>query len=178
MKTSCLLGLCLCAPMAWAQDMPPPPSPPQCDSAEFRQFDFWAGEWEVRGTGDAAPLLGHNRIERSADGCRLLENWTSARGGSGQSLNGWDRAHRVWRQFWVGGDGVVLRLEGGLRDGAMVMAGELPDGNGGVQHQRITWTPQADGSVQQHWETSDDAGASWTTTFLGVYRRKADTATD
>ena len=38
---------------------------------------------------------------------------------------------RVWRQFWVGADGVVLRLEGGLQDGAMVLTGELPAPAGG-----------------------------------------------
>ena len=65
----------------------------------------------------------------------------------------------------------MLRLAGGLRDGAMVLEGELPATAGGVQHQRITWTPRADGTVTQHWETSDDAGETWTTSFLGVYRR-------
>ena len=173
MKTPCLLGLWLWMPMAWAQDAQAPPEPPKCDAAEHRQFDFWVGDWEVRGTGAEAPLLGRNRIERSADGCRLLENWTSARGGGGQSLNGWDRRYGVWRQFWIGGDGTVLRLEGGLRNGAMVMDGELPGRDGGTQRQRITWTPQADGSVRQHWETSDD-GARWSTAFIGIYRRTDD----
>ena len=40
------------------------------------------------------------------------------------------------------------------------------------QWQRIRWTPQDDGSVQQHWQTSDDAGETWQTSFLGIYRRK------
>lgn len=171
MKTPYLLGLLLCAPMVWAQETQAPPAPPKCDTAEFRQFDFWVGDWEVRADDADAALLGRNRIERSADGCRLLENWTSARGGSGQSLNGWDRRYRVWRQFWIGSDGVVLRLEGGLREGAMVMDGELKGRDGGIQRQRITWTPQADGSVRQHWETSEDDGASWSTAFVGIYRR-------
>ena len=37
--------------------------------------------------------------------------------------------------------------------------------------QRITWTPAADGSVTQHWETSEDGGTTWATGFMGVYRR-------
>ena len=58
----------------------------------------------------------------------------------------------------------VLGIEGGW-----VLEGELPGSEGGVQRQRITWTPGADGTVTQHWETSDD-GVTWTTSFLGLYR--------
>jgi hypothetical protein len=147
-----------------------------CEAPEFHQFDFWLGDWEVVGV-DGAPnagqVLGHNRIERVSAGCGLSEHWRGASGFDGRSLNTWDAASRQWRQFWVGGDGVLLQLAGGLRDGAMVMEGELPTASGGVQRQRIRWTPAPDGSVIQHWETSDDAGRSWNTSFLGHYRRAA-----
>jgi hypothetical protein len=143
---------------------------PPCTGDDHHQFDFWLGEWDVYGGADGSRLVGHNRIERSANGCWIQEHWRSARGGDGTSLNAWDAQYRRWRQFWVGGDGVVLRLEGGLHDGAMVMTGELPQAEGGVQQQKISWTPQPDGSVIQHWEVSDD-GRSWTTSFRGVYRR-------
>jgi hypothetical protein len=49
----------------------------------------------------------------------------------------------------------------------MVLDGVL----GGVR-QRVTWTPRADGSVRQHWESSRD-GASWHTDFDGIYRHPA-----
>lgn len=151
-----------------------PASPPlmQCTGAEHRQFDFWIGEWQVHGGPDGGKHVGDSRIERSANGCWLVEHWRGSGGNHGTSVNVWDAAHGVWRQFWVGGDGVVLRLEGGLQDGAMVMTGELPTSKGGTQRQRIRWTPQADGSLVQQWETSDDDGATWATSFLGHYRRK------
>lgn len=152
----------------------PPASAPlmQCTDAEHRQFDFWIGEWQVHGGPDGAKYVGDSRIERSANGCWLVEHWRGSGGNHGTSVNAWDAAHGVWRQFWVGGDGVVLRLEGGLQDGAMVMTGELPAAKGGTQQQRIRWTPQADGSLVQQWETSDDDGATWATSFRGHYRRK------
>ena len=140
-----------------------------CSTAEYRQFDFWLGEWVVHGGTGFDQLQGTSRIERSGNGCWLVEHWHSARGGDGTSLNAWDAQYQVWRQFWTGADGVVLRLEGGLQDGAMVMTGELPRAQGGVQLQKIRWTPGADGSVEQRWETSDDAGASWQVAFLGRY---------
>jgi hypothetical protein len=140
-----------------------------CSAAEYRQFDFWLGDWVVQGGPKGDQLQGTSRIERSDNGCWLVEHWHSARGGDGTSLNAWDSQYKAWRQFWTGADGVVLRLEGGLQDGAMVMTGELPRAEGGVQLQKIRWTPGDDGSVEQRWETSDDAGASWQVAFLGRY---------
>ncbi|HEU0151788.1 MAG TPA: hypothetical protein VFQ84_00435 [Arenimonas sp.] len=146
-------------------------SPPACTAAEHRQFDFWLGEWEVTRP-DTGAVLGHSQVTTIAGGCALHEHWRSARGGDGQSLNAFDRARGTWSQFWTGVDGTVLRLEGGLRGNAMVLEGELPAANGGRQRQRITWTPADDGSVAQHWEVSNDDGQAWTTSFLGIYRRR------
>lgn len=175
---TCLLSLVLAhAPLAAQTQAPlvvpaaPTASVRSCTDAAYRAFDFWLGDWIVHGGPGGDQLQGRNRILRSDNGCWLSEHWTSATGNAGTSLNAWDASQRVWRQFWVGADGVVLRLQGGLRDGAMVMEGELPRAEGGVQRQRITWTPADDGSVTQRWETSDDGGASWQVTFLGVYRR-------
>ena len=101
----------------------PPSAPPPCPAPEQRQFDFWLGEWEVFGGPDGATRLGDNRIERDASGCWLVEHWRGASGLHGTSTNAWDAGYGVWRQFWVGADGVVLRLQGGLEDGAMVLRG-------------------------------------------------------
>lgn len=139
-----------------------------CNSAEYRQFDFWLGEWEVSNPG--GDVVGTNTITTVSDGCGLREQWEGAGGGVGESLNAYDRRTGSWHQTWVGGQGLVLRLDGGLRDGAMVLEGELI-GEEGVVLQRITWTPSSDGSVRQHWETSDDGGTSWTTAFHGTYRK-------
>jgi hypothetical protein len=38
--------------------------------------------------------------------------------------------------------------------------------------QRITWTPEQDG-VRQHWQSSADDGATWTTVFDGHYRPRS-----
>jgi hypothetical protein len=148
----------------------------RCTGPEHRQFDFWVGEWDVFGGPQGDRLLGSSRIERSANGCWLVEHWRGASGNHGTSTNAWDVQHGVWRQFWVGGDGVVLRLEGGLQDKTMVMTGELPKTGGGTQRQRISWTPQDDGSVVQQWETSDDEGTTWSTSFRGSYRKKISAA--
>lgn len=154
---------------ASAQGLPPPPA---CEAPEHRQFDFWLGEWEVTGGPKLDTIVGRNAIVRVASGCALREHWINSGGRDGHSLNVYDRDTKRWTQFWIGSDGVVLRLEGGLRDdGAMAMEGVLPDGQGGLQRQRIVWTPRDDGSVEQRWDTSDDDGAHWQLSFLGIYRR-------
>ena len=156
--------------LAFAQNAPPPPT---CDSAAHGQFDFWLGEWDVDGGQDGKTPVGKSTIIKISKGCALHENWRSTQGGNGQSLNAYDSGSGQWNQFWIGADGVILRLAGGLQEGAMVMQGSLSMPAGKTQLQRITWTPLPDGRVSQRWETSDDAGKSWQVSFLGFYRRAA-----
>ncbi len=142
-----------------------------CSADAYRQFDFWLGEWQVYGGPAGDRLIGRSSISRVAGGCALSEHWTNSAGQDGRSLNVYEPASGRWTQFWIGFDGVVLRLYGALDQGVMVLEGELAGANGGVQKQRIRWTPKADGSVEQRWETSDDEGQSWQTSFVGQYRR-------
>lgn len=147
-------------------------APPGCTAPEYRQFDFWVGDWNV--TTPEGKLAGTNRIERALDGCVLQEHWVGSQGGSGTSLNMWNAADRHWHQVWVDTSGGILELKGALEGTHMVLSGEHPTagGSGGLTIERITWTPQAGGSVRQLWESSKDAGATWTTQFDGMYVRK------
>jgi hypothetical protein len=143
----------------------PKPRPDLCSAPEHRQFDFWIGDWRV--TLPDGKHAGDNRIDKILDGCALHENWTGATGGRGFSYNAWDRDRKVWHQTWVDRQGTLLLLEGGLKDGAMVLSGT----QGGAL-QRITWTPDKDGTVRQVWETSSDQGRTWRVAFDGRYQRK------
>ena len=137
-----------------------------CTAPEYRHFDFWIGEWEVEAP-NGQPA-GTNRIARIQGDCALHEQWTSAGGGTGTSFSTYNTTKKKWQQFWVDAQGTVLEIEGGLENGAMVMRSN-PDAS---PVNRITWTPNDDGSVRQHWETSADGGATWTTAFDGTYRKK------
>jgi hypothetical protein len=139
-----------------------------CDSPASRQFDFWVGEWDV--TTPDGKQVGTNRISREYGGCVVHERYTTPREYSGESLNTWDAQRHVWHQTWVDSAGTLLLLEGSFTGGAMVLEGPgFVDGHA-VRH-RITWTPNADGSVRQLWESSAAEGP-WTTAFDGLYRRK------
>jgi hypothetical protein len=140
-----------------------------CDSAAHRAFDFWVGDWQVHKTDGT--VAGHNKITREYGGCVVHEHYTTDRGYSGESLNIYDAARGVWHQTWVDSGGTLLTLEGGMRDGKMVLEGELVGKDGKVVRQRITWTPNTDGTVRQFWESMDAQG-NWTTAFDGTYSRR------
>jgi hypothetical protein len=147
-----------------AQQAPPVAAP------EARQFDFWVGDWEV--FSPDGKKAGENRIEQMADGWGLLESWTGTGGYTGKSLNTWMPHKKQWQQFWIGIGG-ALELSGGLNArGEMVLSGRTPGSGGKETINRITWTPHADGTVRQHWQTSTDEGSNWSTAFDGLYRRK------
>lgn len=172
---SLALACLLPAAPAGAQDEARPADPPPpCASAEHRQFDFWIGDWEVRNP--EGELQGHNRIEKILGGCALMESWSGTRGSNGKSFNTYSAAHGEWRQFWVSDAGYILELAGGLDDeGWMVLSGEAPsqrDPSETVRHE-ISWRPQPDGTVRQHWRASRDGGESWEDLFVGIYTKKS-----
>ena len=159
---------------AVAEDKPAPPStkppPPGCTAPEHRQFDFWLGDWTVREP--SGKVVGENHLTSLHKGCVLYENWTGAGGFTGSSLNIYDAERRKWHQTWTDISGGLLRLDGELVDGKMVLAGaSAPDAQGTITLQRITWTPLPDSRVRQHWEASYDAGKTWTTAFDGYYTK-------
>jgi hypothetical protein len=148
---------------------PASPPPPACLSPEFRQFDFWLGKWKV--TNLQGQQVGTSEISRVSEGCAIREQWTSASGKGGMSINYYDAAENKWHQDWVGGDGTILHLRGGLKEGAMILSGESR-GTKGTVINRITWTPLPEGKVKQEWASSNNTGASWQISFVGIYEKQ------
>ena len=147
------------------------PPPPACVAPEFRQFDFWLGRWKV--TNPKGVQVGTSEITRVSEGCAVRERWISARGQEGTSLNYYDQSNHQWHQDWVGADGTILHLHGGLKDGAMVLTDEEPGAKSSVISQ-ISYTPLPDKKVKQEWKLSKDQGKTWQTSFLGTYEKAGD----
>ena len=149
-----------------------------CTGPQYREFDFWLGDWEVRNA--AGQVLGRNRISKKHGGCVVLEEWSSAGGGSGSSFNVYDQPTKQWHQFWVDATGTnwlssdklgnPVTLRGGIRDGAMVMTSH-PDTLPAIGQTRVTWRPLPDGGLQQTFESSSDGGKTWTVSFDGFYKK-------
>tara|TARA_R110001592_G_scaffold363393_2_gene687369 strand:- start:27223 stop:27741 length:519 start_codon:yes stop_codon:yes gene_type:complete len=162
-RLALLLILSVAVP-AWAADKY------SCmQQAEHRQFDFWAGSWQVSNQ-EGDKTYGNNTITIEEDGCLLTEQWQSASGGSGSSINYFNPGDGQWHQLWVDSGSSIIDIAGGLDDGSMVLTGtiyyllEMRQANF-----RGSWTPLADGSVRQFFEEQGDQGA-WKPWFDGYYR--------
>ena len=137
---------------------------PRCSSAEYRQFDFWLGEWDVTQNGKIA---GRNNIRSILNGCAISEEWSGAGGFKGTSLNFYDAASKRWHQTWIDSQGQSLSLDGQLEGSSMVLQSAGADG---TRH-KITWTPIDDKTVRQLWQVQNAAGSEWKTLFDGRYAR-------
>lgn len=138
-------------------------------SPEYRQLDFWLGEWEVQSNGQQA---GTNSVQSILDGCVLLENWTSARGGTGKSFNFYDAATGKWQQTWVSNNGSALNLTGEFKDNALRYSGEARTKTGGVIMHHLTFFNLGAERVRQLWEQSTDGGKTWNVVWDGAYIRR------
>ena len=141
-----------------------------CCSPDFRQFDFWIGDWNVYDT--TGNLVGSNEIVLMQDSCLLQENWESAKGGSGTSYNFFNKQTGKWQQVWVDNRGGVLELSGNYSEGKMVLESELQEKDGQQFFHRISWIKNDDGTVSQIWVTLDKAGKMSKLLFNGLYQQK------
>jgi hypothetical protein len=149
------------------------PAPKPCaDAAERHRFDFWIGEWDV--TTKGGTHVGSSVVQSVSGGCALLENWTSARGGQGKSLNSFNPAVGQWQQYWIGQDGNPTEFRESTWEGAsIVLRAHAPaSGTTPATEQRLTFSPLDSATVRQHGETSTDGGATWATTYDFYYHRK------
>jgi len=140
-----------------------------CEENQYREFDFWLGQWQVTAPSSKQPS--HNTITQINNGCGLLEEYITPSGYQGKSLNIFDSQTQQWHQTWIDNTGYLLRLSGGLIEGSMVMTGETKDKDGNPVLNKITWTPKQNGDVKQHWQTSKNQGEVWQTVFDGLYSK-------
>jgi hypothetical protein len=144
-----------------------PPTPCVTDP-NARRFDFWVGEWEVRVA--AGAVVGHSVVERVSGQCALLENWTAAGGGTGKSLNAYNRQLNRWQQFWVGQGGGVTEYRNSEWKGDTLVFTTEPVSAAPLQ--RLSFVARPDGTVRQFGETSNNAGRTWTTQYEFFYHRR------
>lgn len=144
-----------------------PASP--CQAPEYRQFDFWIGEWEVYNP--SGVKVGDSRIERIIGSCVLLENYSGRKGYEGKSFNVYDASAKQWKQFWVDNGGAVLEFSGTFRADTLEYRATTKESAGTKLH-RLSFYPLAPDSVRQLWEQSTNGGANWGVAFDGRYVRK------
>jgi tetratricopeptide (TPR) repeat protein len=140
---------------------------------EFRQFDFWIGEWSVVTAKGEMPA-GDSRIELALGDCVIVENWTSKNSlYSGKSYNVYNTVEKRWEQFWVDNSAGMIHFYGGLKDGVMDYYTQdqiQPDGTSNQRHLRFF--PVGPDKVRQYSQASTDHGKTWTDEYDFIYTRK------
>jgi len=144
-----------------------PPTP--CQGTEYRQLDFWLGDWDVYEVSDTSQVVARNRVTHILNGCVLREVYQQKNGMVGESYSLWDAARGVWHQSWVTNRGTLLLLDGRLDGGRMVLTGpdKVPDGRSALIR-GIWWSEGRD--VREKAERSTDGGKTWTPVFDIVFR--------
>ena len=139
---------------------------------EYRQFDFWIGDWEVKNPQDQ--VVGSSVIELTSGDCLILENWTGASGVVGKSMNYYSLYDSKWHQIWVGSGGIPIDFIGNydVEEKAMRYTAKGIGQNGAEVDFKLTFYHLTDDHIRQHWEQSSDGGETWTTLFDGHYYRR------
>lgn len=143
---------------------------PCLQSPEYRQFDFWLGEWDVKNA--QQQIVAQSSIQLILDQCVILENYTNAAGYSGKSFNSYFAQGKRWEQTWVDTTGDIHHYEGGLKDGAMVLTRSYPLADGTKATGRMIFTKEGTDAVRQRMEQSADGGKTWSMQFDGLYVRR------
>lgn len=141
----------------------------KCASAEHRQFDFWAGDWDAYGLDEGNKLVARTRVDVILEGCALLEVYEQLDGLTGRSFSIYDSTRRTWHQSWVTSRGQLLTLEGRFQDGRMTLTGTDRSANGRATLIRGIWR-RAEGGVRETAETSEDRGKTWKPAFDILFR--------
>ena len=141
----------------------------KCSAAEYRQFDFFAGDWDTYDVEAPVRIVARNRVTPMLDGCALREVYEQGDGLRGESFSTYDAARRRWHQSWATNRGQLLLMDGRLEGERMVLTGTERTADGTSSVIRVAWWPER-GGVREKAERSGDQGTTWTTLFDIVFR--------
>lgn len=140
-----------------------------CTAAEYRQFDFWIGDWDVFDVDSPAKQVARIHVDRILDGCVLREDYQDTNGHKGQSFSIYDPSREVWHQSWVTNRGQLLELDGRFQASEMSLSAVERTNDGKEKQIHSTWKP-VEGGVRETAVTSMDGGTTWTAWFDLLFR--------
>lgn len=156
-----------------------------CSTGEYRQLDFWVGDWELEFTNpDGSIARAENRITRDEFGdCVIAEHFRHAGGApgggnyDGASFSMFDRQTGRWRQMWVENGGTTVTLEGGPVSGQRhVFELRSTEPRGATPRMmRMIWEDVTPTSLTWRWQAQQSDG-SWSDSWAIRYRRRGTPA--
>lgn len=154
-----------------------------CAAPQYRQFDFWIGDWDLvvhartSPTSDQwADARGHQRVEVILGGCAIAEHFTAdgpQAPWAGASYSSWQPALSQWRQTWVDDSGGYLAFQGGLEHGTMTLYGEPREAGGKRFQMRMVFRDVTADTLRWEWQRSEDDWATVAPMIAIDYRRSA-----
>ena len=153
------------------------PAPRPCAGPEWKQLDFWVGEWNA--TWPASPGspagAGTNRIEKILDGCVVSENFADAGPAPlvGKSYSTFDPKTKKWRQTWVDNQASYLDFVGDFSNPReKIFAMDAIGRDGKPAKLRMVFKNITPSSFDWSWERSSDGGKTWHVQWPIHYTRK------
>lgn len=146
-----------------------PPRPASCTAPEYRQFDFFSGDWDTYEARDSTKIVARNRVTSMLDGCALREVYEQNDGLRGESFSLYDSARKVWHQSWVTNRGELLLLDGRMVADRMVLIGTQRLADGSSWLLRGSWNAEGV-NVREVAERSTDGGKTWMPVFDILFR--------
>lgn len=147
---------------------------PCASNPDARAFDFWVGNWEVRDK--SGNVVGHNTVDLVLGQCALIENWSGSMGGTGKSLNVFNKAKGAWQQTWVNDKGEVVEYGNAeSTPGTMRFTARTTKMEKEIML-RLSFYKVDDNTVRQVGEYSADDGKTWSVTYDFTYTRTAQQA--
>lgn len=143
-----------------------------CEDSEFKQFDFWLGDWDVASAADGVHR-GSSHISKEMGGCVVWENWTSAGNPYfGKSYNTWNPNLKRWEQYWVDNSAGVMFFHGELKNNIMdYWTEDVPQAGGGTLLRHLQFFNVGPDKVRQFSQGSKDGGKTWHTEYDLIYTR-------
>lgn len=164
MRWSCRLFLLAVLGLAASPLPAAAPASGACSAPAYRQFDFFAGDWDTYDAQTPDEIVARNTVKIILDGCVIHEDYRQNDGLHGESYSLYDAARKVWHQSWVTNRGDLLLLDGGMQGDRMAFRGVERKAGKPDALVRAVWYRQGDG-VRETAERSLDGGRTWTTAF-------------
>ncbi|MCI0691176.1 tetratricopeptide repeat protein [candidate division KSB1 bacterium] len=139
-------------------------------SPEYRQFDFWIGEWDVQTT--SGQPAGKSSVQLILGDCVIFENWSGTFGMNGKSFSIYNATRRQWQQTWVNDRGTITEFIGEFKNDRMEFLAEQAGPDGSKQLRRMTLFNLGPDRVRQLGEVSTDEGKTWNVQYDLLYLRK------
>lgn len=144
-----------------------------CSAPEYRELDFWLGDWELSwGLPDGKLGHGRNLIVNTEYGkCVVTENFSTP-GFTGMSVSTYDPTLKKWRQTWVDDQGGYYALVGGVVEGKEhafeLVAVRESDKSA---HLRMIWQDVKNNSLKWRWQ-KQGKDKQWRDLWVITYQRR------